>query len=77
MIDQLIERAESNRMFQLSTPAIPDRPQALAQTTAKKGVLLQVHPKPLKFLQNTELANDIMMTVLTLQHGNPQLIDMP
>ena len=49
----------------------------LAQATAEQGILLQIDPKALKFFQNTKLANDIMMTALTLQHGNPQLLDMP
>ncbi len=77
LIDELIATAEPNPMFSLSTPAILDRPQALAQATPEKGILVHIYPKPLKFLQNTELANDIMMTVLALQHGDPQMIDMP
>jgi hypothetical protein len=76
LIDELIERAQPNGTLQLCTPAISDRPQALAQTTAEQGILLQVHPKPLKFLQDTKATRHIMMTALTLQHRNRQLLDM-
>ena len=76
LIDELIERAQPNGTFQLCTPATPDRSQALAQTTTKEGILLQIHPQPLKFLQNAKPTHHIMMTALTLQHGNGQLLDM-
>jgi hypothetical protein len=45
-------------------------------TTAEQGILLQVNPKPLKFLQHTKPTHHLMMTTLTLQHGNGQLLDM-
>jgi hypothetical protein len=76
VIDQFIDGASPNWMCQRSPPAILDRSYALAQTTAKKGIVLPIDPTSLKFLQHTELTNDIMRTVLTRTHGNPHMIDL-
>jgi hypothetical protein len=73
LIDPLIDGSQSNIASQLGTPPLADRTQTLTQTTTEEHVLLQIDPKSLKFLEDTEGANHIVVALLALQHGHLQM----
>jgi hypothetical protein len=52
LIDALIDRAQTHLTLQDGTPLLAQVAQTLTETTAKKGLLIQIQPKALIFLQD-------------------------
>src|SRR5260370_445705 len=75
LIDPLIHRSEPDRMTHRGTPSITDVTQALTTPTTPEGILRQIHPKSLILLNNGIIADHIMLTALTFQHGHMQVFN--
>src|SRR5256884_3974164 len=75
LIDPLIPRSDPGCMTQPNTPSITDVTQALATPTTPEGILRQIHPKSLILLNNGIIADHIMLTALTFQHGHMQVFN--
>src|SRR6266481_3024477 len=58
------------------TPSLGDLTQTLARPTTPQDILIQIQPKSVMFLQNLEITDHIMLTFLTFQHGDLQLLDL-
>jgi hypothetical protein len=76
LIDTLIERAQAHTAVQDGTPPLAEIAQTLTESTAKEHILIHIQPKALKLLQDREVRNHIVLTVLAFQHGHLQIIEM-
>ncbi len=75
LVDVLIERAQSNTTPYRLTPALTYVPQTFTQPAAQNNILIQIQPEALIFLQDREVADHIMTTLLTFQHRHSQPLD--
>jgi hypothetical protein len=50
-------------------------PQTFTESAAQDDILVQIQPEALIFLQDREMANHIMATLLTFQHRHPQILN--
>ena len=75
LIDALVERAQPNTTAHSLTPALTYVPQTFTQPAAQHDILVQIQPEALIFLQDREVADHIMATLLTFQQRHPQTLN--
>lgn len=77
LIDAFVERAQAHPPVQLGTPCLADRSYALTPSTAEEHVVIPIQPEALLFLQDAELTDPIVLTLLALQHGDLHVLHVP
>lgn len=76
LVHEVINRTETDGTSELTVPSLFDGSQTLPQAAAKKGILLQIDPKPLILLQESKGTKHIVMVALARQQRDVQVLNV-